>query len=356
MVGELAVTTTGAGNGSVNVAVGEIIVPSAAGYGAYFAFNDSSSVVGPFAACPTNTRIDLVCVEVNDTGATPTVAFVIVQGTAAVSPSVPAVTVTATQTQIPIARINIPNGFLTTSTVAAGNIVDYRQKAFIPNHSATGTSTTTIPVPKQSDLVHDTVLDQWKYYTGSAWAALPGVAYPCTAATRPTGAALFAGLVIYETDTKWELLYDGVAWVPLTVPLTTFTPTWSILVGGSGSTNTGSYSVSRGIMTMYASLTFGTSGQTFPGAGGAGTVALPTAASGAWTCAAPASSVVGRVGMVGALGVTTMGATFRVTGTTLSLLYENASNQATAATATLPFTWASGNLMQVAATFPVTWA
>jgi len=356
MTGDLAVTTTGAGNGSVNVAVGDIIIPSAAGYGSYFAYNDSSSVVGPFAACPTNTRIDLVVVEVNDTGATPTVGFVIVQGTAAVSPTVPATTVTATKTQIPIARINIPNGFTTTSTVAAGNIVDYRQKAFLPNHSAIGTSTTTVPDPKQSDLVHDTTLNQWKFYTGSAWQALPGVAYPCTAATRPTGSALFSGLVIYETDTKWELLYDGTAWVPLSVPLTTFTPTWTTLVAGTGGSaaNTGSYSVSRGIMTMYASITFGTSGATLPS--GAFTVTLPTAASGAWTCATPTSSVAGRVGMIGALGIQQMGACFRASATTLQVRYENSSSQAADPSATLPFTWAAGNAIQVAATFPVTWA
>lgn len=35
-----------------------------------------------------------------------------------------------------------------------------------------------------------------------------------TSSTRPTGAALFAGLVIYETDTKLFWSYNGVGWTP----------------------------------------------------------------------------------------------------------------------------------------------
>jgi hypothetical protein len=35
----------------------------------------------------------------------------------------------------------------------------------------------------------------------------------CTSGTRPAGGSLFAGLMIYETDTKTILMYDGSAWV-----------------------------------------------------------------------------------------------------------------------------------------------
>lgn len=35
----------------------------------------------------------------------------------------------------------------------------------------------------------------------------------CTSSTRPTGGARFAGLYIYETDTKLTYVWDGAAWV-----------------------------------------------------------------------------------------------------------------------------------------------
>lgn len=35
----------------------------------------------------------------------------------------------------------------------------------------------------------------------------------CTSGTRPTGGSLFAGLAIFETDTKRFYIYDGAAWV-----------------------------------------------------------------------------------------------------------------------------------------------
>lgn len=35
----------------------------------------------------------------------------------------------------------------------------------------------------------------------------------CTSATRPTGGAAFPGAVIYETDTKKTLTYDGTTWL-----------------------------------------------------------------------------------------------------------------------------------------------
>lgn len=37
--------------------------------------------------------------------------------------------------------------------------------------------------------------------------------YECTSATRPTGAAVFPGLQILETDTKMTLIWDGTEWL-----------------------------------------------------------------------------------------------------------------------------------------------
>jgi hypothetical protein len=39
--------------------------------------------------------------------------------------------------------------------------------------------------------------------------------FVCTSASRPTGANLWTGMVIWETDTSRVLYYDGVKWVPL---------------------------------------------------------------------------------------------------------------------------------------------
>lgn len=58
--------------------------------------------------------------------------------------------------------------------------------------------------------------DVYTFYNGTSWQALSrtvGGEIRCTAATRPTGAALYDGLRIYETDTKRHWRYDGANWV-----------------------------------------------------------------------------------------------------------------------------------------------
>lgn len=52
---------------------------------------------------------------------------------------------------------------------------------------------------------YDSVATAWVYRGGMVI---------CTAATRPTGSALFHGLKIYETDTRKELIYNGVRFDP----------------------------------------------------------------------------------------------------------------------------------------------
>lgn len=49
----------------------------------------------------------------------------------------------------------------------------------------------------------------------------------CTSSTRPTGTALYAGAMIYETDTKAWGVYDGATWVMWDTQWQTYTPTWS---------------------------------------------------------------------------------------------------------------------------------
>lgn len=176
MTGDLAVTTSGTTNGSVFVAAGEVIVASStASQGHYFANNDGSTLVGSFTANSSgNPRIDLVTVLITDTGATPVVSFAIVAGTPAATPSAPA----TPSNSLALAQVTIPNGFTVSTTVAAGNIVDVRQKAFVPDLSTTSVSSTVIPSPTDGNLVYHTTGKQLATYnaTTAAWEGSPQTA------------------------------------------------------------------------------------------------------------------------------------------------------------------------------------
>jgi hypothetical protein len=177
MTGDLAVTTTGAGNASVNVAAGQVVIPwtAATNQGNYLAYNDASTVVGSFAACPTNTRIDLVVVTVTDTGsASPSVAFAITQGTAAASPTAPATPANS----IVLASVLIPTGFTTGSTIAAGSITDLRRKAFLPDLSITAVNSTTVPSPTHGNVAYVSSSQNLATYNalageGAKWETIP---------------------------------------------------------------------------------------------------------------------------------------------------------------------------------------
>lgn len=178
MTGDLAVTTTGAGNGSVQVASGGVVVPwtSTSGQGHYFAYNDAATTVGAFAANASgNTRIDLVSVQITDAGVgAPTVAFVITQGTPSGAPVAPSVPANAT----PIATVAIPNGFTVSTTVSNANITDVRRKSYLPDVSATSTNATVIPSPTAGNIayrVDDQRLNQYNASAveGARWENVP---------------------------------------------------------------------------------------------------------------------------------------------------------------------------------------
>jgi hypothetical protein len=59
-------------------------------------------------------------------------------------------------------------------------------------------------------LIYETDTKRFYSYDGAAWVYRGGVII-CTSATRP--ASPFSGLEIYETDTKKKLMYDGAVWV-----------------------------------------------------------------------------------------------------------------------------------------------
>lgn len=175
MTGDLAVTTTGVANASVNIASGQIVIPwtSASNQGYYLALNDASTVVGTFSANSSGSnRIDLVSVLITDTGSgAPTVTFVITAGTTS-PPATPA-------NSVALAQVTLPNGFTTGTGVGAGNIVDVRTKAFLPDLSsnstinALGTTLSNVPSPVSGNLVYSDLGDQLVAYNGSSWDGLP---------------------------------------------------------------------------------------------------------------------------------------------------------------------------------------
>ena len=80
-----------------------------------------------------------------------------------------------------------------------------------------------------------------------------------TSTTRPTGANLYAGKWIYESDTLRTLMYDGTGWIIMDEPTQTFTPNWSSGLTTTSGTNEGRYRRSGGWYDFFAKFTFGAS-------------------------------------------------------------------------------------------------
>lgn len=212
--GDLAVTPGGTA-GTVDVAAGEVMLAGLTSAGYYFAVNDAAINLGPIGSNGTgSTRIDLVVIRVTDTGASPTITAAVVTGTP--GGGTPAPTVTSTTIETPLASITLPAGY-GGGAIPSGNITDLRRKAFLPDLSVNSTSSTVIPSPVVGNLVFDDVLNQWKYYDGSAWQMMQATEVLCTNATRPT-TGLFDGLTIYETDTNRLYRHNGTAFISADAP------------------------------------------------------------------------------------------------------------------------------------------
>ena len=139
----LAVTQNGTPNMSVNIAVGwaAIVGTSTTTQGTYVSYNDAVVNAAIATAPSSNSRIDLVCLTVNDayySGSTNNVVVNVVTGTAAASPVAPA---TPTNS---IALAQVLVGTSVTSIVTA-NITDVRAQVTtnLPVVTATGTQTLT---------------------------------------------------------------------------------------------------------------------------------------------------------------------------------------------------------------------
>jgi hypothetical protein len=127
---DLAVSANGVPNMSVNVAQGwaAIVGDYTTNMGTYQCYNDGTTNLLIAPADGSNPRIDLICMTVSDsyyTGALNQVAFNVVTGVAAPSPSVPA---TPTNS-IALARVAVGAGAV---SITAGNITDVRVTATTP--------------------------------------------------------------------------------------------------------------------------------------------------------------------------------------------------------------------------------
>jgi hypothetical protein len=120
----LAVTQNSPVGMSVIIAGGwaAIVGTTQANMGTYVGYNDAPTVVAITTANPTNPRIDLICMTVQDayyTGAQNNVIFQVVAGTPASSPVVPATPANS----IALAEVAVAAGALSITT---GNITDLR--------------------------------------------------------------------------------------------------------------------------------------------------------------------------------------------------------------------------------------
>jgi len=139
----LAVTQNGTPNMSVNIAVGwaAIVGTSTTTQGVYVSYNDAVVNAAIATAPATNSRIDLVCLTVNDayySGSTNNIVVNVVTGTAAASPVAPATPANS------IALAQVLVGTSVTSILNA-NITDVRVQTTtnLPVVSLTGTQTLT---------------------------------------------------------------------------------------------------------------------------------------------------------------------------------------------------------------------
>ena len=140
---DLAVTAPG-GTMTVSVASGwaAILGTYQTNMGTYMAYNDAATTATITTADPSNPRIDLVCITVNDaaySGSLNSVAINVVKGTAAGSPTVPS---TPTNS-IALAQVAVAAG---ATSISSGNITDVRVRAQIIEPTISSASSTAVPL------------------------------------------------------------------------------------------------------------------------------------------------------------------------------------------------------------------
>lgn len=182
MQGNMAVSANASPASTVSVSSGDVWINGGTGQGYYYAFNDAALNSAAFASNSSgNPRIDLVVVQVTDTGlVAPSVALDIVQGTPAVSPTAPATPTKA----LALAQVLIPNGFVSgTTLVLAANITDVRTRSaqVLANFPSASTAAQTV-----GHIIHDH--DKGNLQSFNAWAIM---GTSTTALTVATGSKVF---------------------------------------------------------------------------------------------------------------------------------------------------------------------
>lgn len=297
---DLLTTQNGTPNMSVNVAGGMALVrgTESTHQGVHSFYNDGTVNLAVSAADPTNPRRDAVAVRVRDaaySGASNDVALVVVTGTPAASPSDP----------------TLPANTLVLDRVAV---------------AAAATSITNANITRLAPR-----------------AAALGGCVTCTSTTRPTGAALYSGLDIYEIDTNRALTYDGTGWVIMAEPLQTYTPTLTNITLGNG-TRTGSFHRSDGWCDFELSFAFGSTSAFTGGIG----FSLPVAAN----VANGSNKVVSVEFFHSGLG---MGHDLQNSATTVLPGYISSLTAGmTAVDATHPYTWVTGDAIWIGGRYRMT--
>jgi hypothetical protein len=170
---DLAVTANGTPNMSVNVASGwaAIVGTLQSNMGAYTAYNDASTNLIITTANGSNPRIDLVCMTVSDsyyTGSLNQVAFQVIAGTPAASPTAPT---------LPANSISLATVLVGTSvtSITSGNITDTRtlsSTSFVTTTGVQALSNKTLISPEERTTVSATAATGTINYDASTQAVL----------------------------------------------------------------------------------------------------------------------------------------------------------------------------------------
>jgi hypothetical protein len=288
MQGDLAVTSSGSANATVNIGLGDCFIDDGAG-GFYFSTNATAVATAAFTANSSGaTRTDLVYVQVTDSGVgNPTIAVSVAAG----STTVPA-------KAIGLATVAIPNGFTVATQVLNAWITDVRKKAQTFDLSVTNTSAVATPV--SGNLAFDTSAGTGtlKFYNNSgSWVSVVASDTGITNANLATGNTLvYSAASAPASPTDGSLWHDTTVgqlyiyrsststWYPIarTQAGASWTPTLSNLSPGNGTT-TATYEqygrqVNFNIVIAY--------GSTAPNVSGAMRFTLPVAPRNLFVCTA----------------------------------------------------------------------
>ena len=199
--GELAVSQTATPSMAVSIGAGRAWIPGSSvsnvsgltfsTQAAYFALNDASVTVTVAASDPTNPRIDVVYIAVNDSyysGAANTAVLGVVTGVPAASPAAPA----APSNSVVLATVAVAAG---STTIVNGNIAQSQPllqvgnfTPWIPLTLATGFSQVAggVPTPRYRRVNGAIQFDGYSFFSGTVTVGATG---PMTANSVPIGAA-----------------------------------------------------------------------------------------------------------------------------------------------------------------------